>query len=699
MPEVVSPPIQKDPAGISCQYIKGVGPKRVLLLKKVGLETVADLLYLSPRRYEDRKNFTPIRYLRVGEFATVRAKIVASGVKNTRRRFTIFQLGLEDATGVLFATWFNQPYLREKFKVGSEAILSGKVQWYGRELQMMSPDYEVLEGDSTDLLHTGRIVPIYPLTEGLGQRTLRVIVRNAFDGYGKTLEEFLPQKILDQYHLIDLKEAVRAIHFPETMEAVDQARHRLAFQEFFLLELGLAIRRKNQEKFTRTLRYVGMAVHVEDFKKTLPFSLTHAQERAIADIVKDLQGSSPMNRLLQGDVGSGKTLVACCALYLAIQSGFQGALMVPTEVLAEQHFQTLEKVFSPFQIRVGLLIGEQKKSIRQKILNELQSGELKMVIGTHAVLEGDVAFKKLGMVVIDEQHKFGVAQRAALRDKGQTPDVLVMTATPIPRTLALTVYGDLDVSSIDEMPPGRGQLSTHWIRKNKLNDAYQFIQKEIKKGRQAFIIYPLVDESEKTELKAATKMFEHLSKEIFLEARLGLVHGRLKSLEKNEVLYQFRDQKIDILVSTTVIEVGIDIPNATLILVENAHAFGLAQLHQLRGRIGRGPLRSYCVLEGDPHTEEGVQRLQVMVDTRDGFKIAEADLSIRGPGEFLGTRQHGLPELRFGNLVTDFEIIQKARESAQHLLSADPILSRLEHRKLEPMLQKFLNRSDYLDVG
>ncbi len=698
MPEVASPPVQKDPSNISCQYIKGVGPKRALLLKKMGLETVLDLLYLSPRRYEDRTTFSPIRCLQVDTFQTVQGKIVTSGVRTTQRRFSIFQLAVEDATGVLFATWFNQPYLKNRFEIGQTIILSGKVQWYGRELQMMSPDYEILQGDATDLLHTGRIVPIYPLTEGLGQRTMRSIVKHAFDEHADALKEFLPKDVLVEHHLMNLKEAVKEIHLPQSLQRVEVARQRLAFQEFYLLELSMGIRKRNNEIIPRILKYQYVAESMEAFKKILPFSLTNAQERILGEIIQDLQGSSPMNRLLQGDVGSGKTLVACFALFLAIQNGLQTVLMVPTEVLAEQHFRTLEKLFTSLGVSVGLLVGNEKKKIRKALLEDLQSGKMKVVIGTHALLEQDVQFQKLGMVVIDEQHKFGVLQRARLREKGSMPDVLVMTATPIPRTLALTVYGDLDVSSLDEMPPGRGQVSTHWIRKNKLQDAYQFIQKEIQKGRQAFIIYPLVDESEKKELKAATKMFEHLSKEVFQQLRLGLVHGRMKSLDKNEVLYQFKDHKIDVLVSTTVIEVGIDIPNATLMLIENAHVFGLAQLHQLRGRIGRGPLRSYCVLEADPHTEEGIQRLQTMVDTRDGFKIAEADLRIRGPGEFLGVRQHGIPELRFGNLITDFDMIQKARVSADALLEQDFSLEK--HPALRKIIkERFLDQSKYLNVG
>jgi ATP-dependent DNA helicase RecG len=683
-----------------CQYIKGVGPKRALLLKRMGLETVLDLFYLYPNRYEDRRTMIPIKKLSVGEFQTVQAKVVASGLKKTRRRLSLFQLALEDATGVLFATWFNQPYLKDRFKIGDVVILSGKVQWYGRELQMSAPDYEILEGDSTDLLHTGRIVPIYPLTDGLTQRILRMIIKNALDEHHAFVEEFLPEEILKHFSLMELKHAIWAVHYPQLMEEPQKARYRLTFEEFLILQLGIGIKRKIYQNARRIFQYRNVDEIIHEFTKTLPFPLTRAQQKAVLEMASDLQRSTPMNRLLQGDVGSGKTLVACFALYLAIRNGLQGALMVPTEVLAEQHYHTLDKFFKPLRIRVDMMVGDAKARHRREVLQNLEEGKTQILVGTHALLEEKVGFKNLGMVVIDEQHKFGVIQRSILRHKGVDPDVLVMTATPIPRTLSLTVYGDLEVSVLDELPPGRRKISTYWIKKSKLNDAYQFIAREIKKGAQAYIIYPLVEESEKSELKAATKMFKHLSDEIFQEFSLGLIHGRMKALEKNETLYRFRDRQIQILVSTTVIEVGIDIPNANIILIENAQAFGLAQLHQLRGRVGRGPQKSYCILEGDPHTPDGIERLKIMVETQDGFKIAEADLGIRGPGEFLGTRQHGLPEIRYGNLVTDGAMIKLARETAFQILDRDPHFKAESHQKLYEIVQKrFLEKSEYLSVG
>ncbi|MBI1883047.1 MAG: ATP-dependent DNA helicase RecG [Chlamydiae bacterium] len=685
---------------MSCQYVKGVGPKRALLFKKIGLETVADLLYFPPRRYEDRRTLVPIGKLKVGEFQTTQGRVVASGIKETRQRFRLFQLAIEDRSGVLFATWFNQPYLKDRFKVGDHVILSGKVQWYGRDLQMMSPDYEILIGDETDLLHTGRIVPVYPLTEGMYQRSVRAILKNTLDQYLNDLPEFLPSEILEKHELINLKDAIHALHFPEDLEVLKKARYRLSFEEFLILQLGLKIGQKKEVSLCRERAYHDLPHLTGEFTRFLPFTLTGAQGRVLTEIASDLEKNQPMNRLLQGDVGSGKTLVACAALYLAIQNGSQGVLMVPTEVLAEQHTATLEKVFTPHQIRVESLVGDVKAREKKEIFAALADGRIQMLVGTHALLEEKVAFHRLGMVVIDEQHKFGVMQRLVLRQKGFRPDVLVMTATPIPRTLALTVYGDLDVSVLDEMPPGRHKVETYWIRKNKLNDAYHFIQQQIQKGGQAFIIYPLVEESEKKAFKAAAQMFRHLSQDIFKGFRLGLIHGRMRAFEKNKVLYQFRDQELDVLVSTTVIEVGVDIPNANVMLIENAEAFGLAQLHQLRGRVGRGSRKSYCVLEGDPKTEEGVKRLQTMVDTQDGFKIAEADLSIRGPGEFLGTRQHGLPEIRFGNLLTDVDIIQQARQEAQILLEKDPVLKSFQHQGLREKVEKrFLEKSLFLKAG
>jgi len=690
----------QSPLEKSCQYVKGVGPKRAKLFERLMIRTVYDLLYFPPKRYEDRKTFTPIRRLKAGDLQTVQAKVVTSGVKNTKSRVSLFQIAVQDNSGVLFATWFNQPYLQGRFEEGQTVILSGKVQWYGRDLQMASPEYEILSGDETDLLHTGRIVPIYPLTEGLTQRVVRTIVKHTLDQYLNEVKEFLPAGILQKYGLMGLKDAIHHVHFPDSLEMSEMARRRLSFEEFFIMQIGIELKRKIREKFLKEHIYQNSEKHLETFLKSWSFAPTGAQKRSMKEIIQDLQSGVPMNRLLQGDVGSGKTAVACAALFVAAKNGLQGALMVPTEVLAEQHFRTLTRWFEPHQLNVRLLVGDEKASKKSQVLAGLQNKEIDIVVGTHAILENAVLFQQLGLIVIDEQHKFGVMQRAILREKGIYPDVLVMTATPIPRTLSLTLYGDLEVSILDEMPPGRGQIHTYWIRKKKLEDAYGFVRGEIKKGRQAFIIYPLVEESEKLDLKAATTMFKQLSGGPFKDCRLGLVHGRLKAAEKNEILYQFRDHQIDILVSTTVIEVGIDIPNANIILIENADRFGLAQLHQLRGRIGRGTHVSYCILQADPRTEEGHMRLQTMVDTLDGFKIAEADLNIRGPGEFLGTRQHGIPQLRFGNLISDFQALSLAKAAARETLDKDLRLELPENRFLSGKVQtRFFEHGHLLSVG
>lgn len=684
---------------VSCQYVRGVGPRRAILLKRLGIETVRDILYFSPRRYDDRRHFTPIRRLQVGEFQTIRAVVAAHGVKDVRRRMSIFQLAVQDGTGVIVAVWFNQPYLEERFKNGDTVILSGKVQWYGRERRLMTPEYEILEGDASDVLHTGRIVPVYPLTDGLSQRMMRVIVHNALEFFLKDLREYMPPAILESYALAGLQDAVAFLHFPESMDGAARAKYRLAFEEFFLIQLGVEARKTQQEKIPRPYLYEDVEKIIAEFVEKLPFPLTRSQREAVSEIVRDLESPHPMNRLLQGDVGSGKTLVALSALFAAARCGMQGVLIVPTEVLAQQHALTLEMWLTPRGIASGRLIGDEKPKVKAGILESIRSGRISVVTGTHALLQENVLFHRLGMVVIDEQHRFGVMQRSDIRKKGHHPDVLVMTATPIPRTLAMTLYGELDVSVLTERPPGRGEISTHWIRGGKLNDAYGFIRGQIKTGAQAFIIYPLVEESERRELKAATKMFKHLSEFIFPDLRLGLVHGRMSADEKNAVIYAFRDGTLDILVSTTVIEVGIDIPNANVMLIENAHIFGLAQLHQLRGRIGRGPRRSYCILEGEPATPDGVERLKTMARTNDGFKIAEADLSIRGPGEVLGTRQHGFPELKFGNLVSDIEIIKRAREAACGIFAQDPRLELPHHHALAVQyIQRLRHKAEFFSV-
>ena len=683
----------------SPQYVKGVGPKRADLLKKLGVKTIRDLLYLLPRRYEDRSRFKKVKDLNVGSLETVKGEVIAIGERNSARGKKILQVALADSSGIVYATWFNQPYMKRFFKVKDQVIVSGRVQYY-QQLQLASPDFEVLSGDDNDRLHVGRVVPVYPLTERLNQRSMRTLMKNVIDQYSVYLNENLPEELLVEFNLVDLHKAINNIHFPERLEYVNVARKRLVFEEFFLLELGLARKKQTIKKEKRLRSYRNLNETFSEFKKSIPFSLTDSQKTAVKDIMDDLGSQHPMNRLLQGDVGSGKTVVAFFALLSAVRCDCQAALMVPSEVLAQQHHKTLSEFFVPHGIEVGLLISDIKKSQKNKLLEKIRNGNVPIVVGTQAIIEKTVEFKDLALVVVDEQHRFGVVQRSELIKKGMAPDVLVMTATPIPRTLALTVYGDLDVSVIDERPPGRGKMSTHWIKEARLEDAYGFVKKEAAKGHGTFIIYPLVDESDKIDLKAAQQMYEKLRTQVFPELRLALLHGRMDAQEKNQVLFDFRSGNTDVLVATTVIEVGIDIPAATVMLIENAERFGLSQLHQLRGRIGRSHRRSYCVLEGEPQTIDGKLRLQAMVDTQDGFKIAEKDLEIRGPGDFFGTKQHGLPDFKVANLVTDAAILRLARKAAFSLIKRDPDLKGEQVRKLiASMPKKFAQKVDLYSVG
>jgi ATP-dependent DNA helicase RecG len=672
----------------SVQYIKGVGPKRLELLSRLGIQTVRDLLYLVPRRYEDRSRLNPISHVIAGRFETIKGNILAKGKRRVKGGLWILQVAVGDDTGVVHAVWFNQPYLADKFTAGCEVILYGKVQLYGKKLQIQNPEYELLEGDETDLIHLGKIVPIYPLTENLNQRFLRTIIKHTLDTQLDHLSEQIPADIARRHCLIGLKEALLNIHFPASMQLQQEAYRRLVFDEFFLFQLAIAVK-KARAAHLKGIAHTANGPAFTRFIQKLPFSLTGAQSRVVREVQNDMSAPRPMNRLIQGDVGCGKTVVAVAALLTAVDGGYQGALMAPTEVLAEQHYRNFRKLAGNLPVRFALLSGEKKKNARAELLADLKEGKIDILIGTHALIEEGVAFKRLGIAVIDEQHKFGVAQRALLKGKGETPDVLVMTATPIPRTLSLTVYGDLDVSVIDELPPGRQKVHTYWIGKNKLADAYGFIRKQIAGGRQAYIIYPVIDESVSGELKAAVKMAEHLQKTFFKDIAVGLVHGRLKSDQREEIMRGFYRNDIKVLISTTVIEVGIDVANATVMLVENAERFGLAQLHQLRGRIARSNYMAYCILEGNPKTEEGVRRLRIMKETADGFRIAEEDLAIRGPGEFFGERQHGMPDIKIGNIVADFGIMQAARAEAEEILNREDLKT---SEDLEPLRKTFRER-------
>ncbi len=681
----------------SAQYIKGVGPKKIKLLHKLKIHSVKDLLYYFPRRYEDRSNFQPINKVTIGNTETIKGKVLTSGIRRTKRGLKIFHLAVGDKSGVIYGTWFNQPYLKDCFRINDEVILHGKVERY-RNLQINSPEYEILRGDDDEqTIHTGRIVPIYPLTQNISQRYLRAVAKRCLDSYARGVEEFLPRELLKRNRLLDLKDAILNIHFPAAFQLTNEARKRLIFDEFFLLELALALKRKSIKKYSSGISFNPAGELLERFKKSLPFELTRSQKKVINEIKNDMAEAVPMNRLLQGDVGSGKTIVSIWAQVICVGGGFQSALMVPTEILAEQHYHTICGYLEPLGIKIVTLSSGLKKSEKSKIISQIKKHEVDIVIGTHALIQENVEFKRLGLIIVDEQHKFGVLQRMKLQKKGVMPDVLVMSATPIPRTLAITVYGDLDISTIRELPPGRTKVLTYRITEKKVGDLYQFLRKKIKEKNQVYVVYPVIEQSKIKDLKAATKMYEYFKKDVFGEFNVGLLHGRMKDEEKKKTMSLFKRGKIDILVATTVIEVGIDVPNASIMLIEHAERFGLSQLHQLRGRVGRGHKQAYCILYGEAKTEESRKRLSAMTKTNDGFKIAEYDLLIRGPGEFFGTRQHGLPELKIGNILQDTELLYLARKEAFTYLEREPNFSGDNGDSLEAELKaKFPQNKDLI---
>jgi ATP-dependent DNA helicase RecG len=685
------------------QFLKGVGPQRATLLAKLGLETVADALLHLPRRHEDRSQLTPLGRLAVGPEPRTCAGTVAgmSPPPRGRPQVPLF-VTLRDPTGFLRAVWFGQPYLARIFQRGQRLIVHGKIQPPNRgsgALEMRVDDYEIVEDAEDETLHTGRLVPVYPRTAGLQQRPLRALLKRLVDAHAAAVPELLPVGVLARRGLLPLGEALRAGHFPATEAERAAGLRRLVFDDFLILEVGLAIRRNREG------RRPGLALNppgelARRLRAALPFALTGAQERVWKEIRTDMAAPYPMNRLLQGDVGSGKTIVACLAILTAIEAGYHAARMAPTEILAEQHAMTLGRLLVPLGVEVTLLTNATRGKARRERLEALRAGAVACVVGTHALVQKSVGFKRFGLAVVDEQHRFGVVQRAILRGKGESPDVLVMTATPIPRTLALTLYGDLDVSVLDEMPPGRQRIVTGVRDEKGRARVYAFLREQMQAGRQVYVVYPLVEESEVLDLRAATDMARRLQSEIFPEFRVGLLHGRMSFAEKDGVMGEFRSGAIQLLVSTTVIEVGIDVPNATVMLVEHAERFGLSQLHQLRGRVGRGSERSYCILMSAGASEEARRRLAAMEETGDGFRIAEADLGIRGPGDFFGTRQSGLPAFRVADLLRDAALLEEARQEAFALVAADPDLARPEHRALRAaLLARWRGKLDLASVG
>ncbi|MFH1865839.1 MAG: ATP-dependent DNA helicase RecG [Candidatus Eisenbacteria bacterium] len=683
--------------------LKGVGPRFVALFARAGVETIEDLLYYVPRTYADWSNIASVGSLRMGDRVTVVVRVVSCDIIR-RGRMQIFVAAFEDDTGAIVARWFGQPYLQTVLKPGGKAVVSGQVRFdrFSRRIEFLNPSFEVMdENEAAELVHAGRIVPEYSQIGQLSGRRIRSLVKTVLDGLLDELVDPLPEVVLASRALPGLKESMAEVHFPSSVERAARARSRLAYEEFFLFQVVVALRKRQVAGSGGAVPIAWSDAEHARLIESLAFGLTGAQERVISEIAGDIGSGAPMNRLLQGDVGSGKTAVAASAMHQAVAAGHQAAIMAPTEILAEQHLENLRALLSPLGDRVVLLRGGMKAGERNEALGLIESGEAQIIVGTHALIQEGTTFADLALAVVDEQHRFGVVQRAALRGKGSAPHILVMTATPIPRTLALTVYGDLDVSVLDEMPPGRERVATAIRDEAARKKVYDFLKTEVAAGRQIFIVYPLVEESEKMELAAATKMYEKLKERVFTDATVGLVHGRMKPEDKDAVMETFKAGDTDILVSTTVVEVGVDIPNATVMLIEHAERFGLAQLHQLRGRVGRGDQRSYCILMvGRAASDEARERIQVLADTNDGFVIAEKDLEMRGPGEFLGVRQHGLPTFSVADLGHDSRLLVDARDDAFAYVAADPEMSTPAAKLvLDATGRRFKDHGAFMDVG
>jgi ATP-dependent DNA helicase RecG len=695
-------PATKSPAGLDTplQYLKGVGPQRARLLERLGLLTVRDALNHFPRDYQDRRTFVPFHKLALGEAGVVQGTVFGVAPPRRGSRAPV-QVTFRDQTGYFTALWFGRGFLAQVFKRDQRVVLYGKkTLTKDRRVALEGPDFEIVEEDELASIHMGRVVPVYPLTEGLFQRPLRSLLYRVVEAHAEEAPDILPDDLRRRRSLVPVAVAYRTVHFPERTEDVEAARRRFAFEDFLLLQVGLTLRRRRQAR-ERGRPLAPPGALVARLLRDLPFTLTPAQERVWSEIRADLARPVPMNRLLQGDVGSGKTIVAVMALLTAVEAGSQAVLMAPTEILAEQHLRTLRGLVEPLGLSVAWLSAGQRARERQAALEALRSGAAAIGVGTHALIQEAVELQRLGLAVVDEQHRFGVLQRASLRGKGEHPHVLVMTATPIPRTLALTLYGDLEVSVLDQLPPGRTPIRTDWRREPARERIYDFVRTQLRAGRQAYVVCPLVEETEASDLKAATEMAERLRTGPFRDFRVGLIHGRLTFDAKDQVMRAFKTGETDVLVATTVIEVGIDVPNASVMLVEHAERFGLAQLHQLRGRVGRGAAQSFCILlANEPMSEDARQRLDAMIKTQDGFRLAEVDLEIRGPGEFFGTRQSGLPEFRTASLVTHVRLLEEARQDAAQLVLRDPGLRLPEHRTLrEALIARWRERLELASIG
>lgn len=663
----------------SIQYVKGIGPKKAEKLNKLGIYTIKDLLYYFPRQFEDRSIIKKIAQLEDEEKVTVKALITNIESYTPKKGMTITRIDVKDDTGFAKLTFFNREYIKNTFRVGDSILAFGKVKKNGRFVELNSCELEYLSASPKNI---GKLVPVYPLSYGVTNKDIMNTVRMVFESKDIKIPEYMPEYILKKYRLCGIEYAIKNIHFPKDKESLKIALYRLIFEELLVLQLGLFMYKggSSDEKgilFKRNQR-------LDEVLKSLPFSLTRAQNRALNEIIDDMCSEKVMNRLVQGDVGSGKTVVALLALAECVFNGYQGALMAPTEILAQQHYESFTETFEDIGINVELLTGSVTKKQKEGILQRARDGEIDILIGTHALIEDNVEFKNIGLVITDEQHRFGVRQRGKLSSKGESPDILVMTATPIPRTLALILYGDLDISIIDELPPGRQPIETIAVEKKKRDKVYNsLVRREVDKGRQVYIVCPLVEESETLDITSATETAEEIKRDFFPDLRVGLLHGKMKPSEKDAIMTAFKNHELDILVSTTVIEVGVNVPNSTLMIIENAERFGLAQLHQLRGRVGRGKHQSYCVLIYGSNSEVCRKRMSIMEETNDGFKISEKDLEIRGPGEFFGTMQHGVPELKVANLFKHMKILKTVQQEARIIIGEDSTLDFKEYRGLK----------------
>ena len=669
------------------KYVKTVGPNRVKLLNKLNIYTLKDLIEYYPRDYEDRSKPKNLYECVDGEEVLIEAMPTGRISEMHKGRMTISRLIVKDQTGTCYITWFNQGYLRDKFQPGRMYRFFGKISIRGSRYEMNSPVYDEIDQSK----NTGKIIPIYPLTFELKQNTLRRIIENGLLEVKGQLPETLPEYVLKDNNLWDINNTIERIHFPVEFSDFNKARERLVFEELLTMQLALLKLKNNYENDINGIQFSKDA-KMSDVINMLPFKLTKAQLRVLEEIDSDMESDKPMNRLLQGDVGSGKTVVAMIAAYKAVKSGYQATIMAPTAILASQHLESFQGILEELGIRTELLISSITKKKKTEILEKLQNGEIDILIGTHAILEENVIFKNLGLVVTDEQHRFGVKQRGTIASKGQNPDIVAMSATPIPRTLALILYGDLDISIIDELPPNRKKIETYAVRKNMEERVNNFIRKQIKEGRQAYIVCPLVEENEDMEgLQSVIELAERYQKETFSEYKVAYLHGKMKPKEKDEIMLKFKDGEIQILIATTVIEVGVNVPNASIMVVENAERFGLAQLHQLRGRVGRGEYQSYCILKYEGNGDTIKQRMKVMCDTNDGFVISEKDLELRGSGDFFGTEQHGLPEFKIANLFEDIRILKRVQGLAIKIMEDDPLLEKEKNEKLNEIVKEKFN--------